>query len=255
MDEGSQGRLCCLDNNHTHFILVDDGTHGCYGVEIPLRTRLEKFISEQTMHKEGTAIKTVCVVLEGGPGTLDIQDIVRMESLLTILREEKVGDQRMDVAILQALLKASHNANHNGQENWDHQLKLAVSWNRPEIAETQIFTEDWMWKPSDLYPSLTLSLIEDKPSFVRLFLERGVSLAEYLTWDTLTELYNNTDPSSLIHSKLERQAKAERSKEVTKIELHHVSCVLQDLLGDVTELLYPEAKPKHTWSLAEISIK
>ncbi|PIO15819.1 hypothetical protein AB205_0199650, partial [Aquarana catesbeiana] len=73
MDEGSQGRLCCLDNNHTHFILVDDGTHGCYGVEIPLRTRLEKFISEQTMQRGGTAIKIpiVCVVLEGGPGTLD----------------------------------------------------------------------------------------------------------------------------------------------------------------------------------------
>ncbi|CAI9542481.1 unnamed protein product [Staurois parvus] len=312
MDVGSQGALCCLDNNHTHFILVDDGTHGRYGVEIPLRTRLEKFISEQTMHRGETAIKTVCVVLEGGPGTLDtiynsmcnntpcvivegsgrvadiiaqvvninssritvslikeklknlfsesydnftegqiimwtkkIQDIVRMESLLTILREEKVGDQGMDVAILQALLKASHNADPNSQENWDHQLKLAVSWNWPEIAETQIFTEGWTWKPSDLYPSLTLSLIEDKPSFVRLFLERGVSLAEYLSRDTLTYLYNNTEPSSLIHSKLVRQATSKRSKEVSKIELHHVSHVLQDLLGDLTEPLYPEAKHTH----------
>lgn len=51
MDEEGQGHLTCLDSNHSHFILVDDGTHGRYGVEIPLRTRLEKFISEQT--KEG----------------------------------------------------------------------------------------------------------------------------------------------------------------------------------------------------------
>ncbi|CAI9538518.1 unnamed protein product, partial [Staurois parvus] len=321
MDVGSQGALCCLDNNHTHFILVDDGTHGRYGVEIPLRTRLEKFISEQKCTEDETAIKTVCVVLEGGPGTLDtiyynsmcnntpcvivegsgrvadiiaqvvninsssitvslikeklknlfsesydnftedqiimwtkkIQDIVRMESLLTILREEKVGDQGMDVAILQALLKASHKADPNSQENWNHQLKLAVSWNWPEIVETQMFTEGWTWKPSDLYPSLTLSLIEDKPSFVRLFLERGVSLAEYLTRDTLTYLYNNTEPSSLIHSKLVRQATSKRSKEVSKIELHHVSHVLQDLLGDLTEPLYPEAKRKQ--SLAEVNIK
>ncbi|XP_040195795.1 transient receptor potential cation channel subfamily M member 2-like [Rana temporaria] len=325
MDEGSQGRLCCLDNNHTHFILVDDGTHGRYGVEIPLRTRLEKFISEQTMQRGGTAIKIpiVCVVLEGGPGTLDtiyssmcnntpcvivegsgrvadiiaqvanlsssritinlikeklqnlfsesydsftedqiimwtkkIQDIVRMGSLLTILREQKAGDQGMDVAILQALLKASHNADHNGQENWDHQLKLAVSWNRSDIAETQIFTKDWTWKPSDLYPSLTLSLIEDKPSFVRLFLERGVNLAEYLDRDTLTELYNSTDPSSLIHSKLEREATVEGSKEVvvSTIELHHVSRVLQDLLGDLTEPLYRDAKRKLR-NLAHVNIK
>ncbi|CAI9600320.1 unnamed protein product [Staurois parvus] len=188
--------------------------------------------------------------------TKKIQDIVRMRSLLTILREEKVGDRGMDVAILQALLKASQNADNNGQENWDHQLKLAVSWNRPDIAQTQIFTEDWTWKPSDLYPSLTLSLIEDKPSFVRLFLERGVSLAEYLTRDTLTYLYNNTEPSSLIHSKLEREATVEGSKEIvlSTIELHHVSHVLQDLLGDLTEPLYRESKRKQR-SMVQINIK
>uniref|UniRef100_G1QP26 Transient receptor potential cation channel subfamily M member 2 n=1 Tax=Nomascus leucogenys TaxID=61853 RepID=G1QP26_NOMLE len=72
LDEDGQGNLTCLDSNHSHFILVDDGTHGQYGVEIPLRTRLEKFISEQTKERGGVAIKIpiVCVVLEGGPGTL-----------------------------------------------------------------------------------------------------------------------------------------------------------------------------------------
>ena len=53
MDEGGQGHLTCLDSNHSHFILVDDGTHGRYGVEIPLRTNLEKFISQQTKEKGG----------------------------------------------------------------------------------------------------------------------------------------------------------------------------------------------------------
>lgn len=53
MDEEGQGHLTCLDSNHSHFILVDDGTHGRYGVEIPLRTKLEKFISEQTKEKGG----------------------------------------------------------------------------------------------------------------------------------------------------------------------------------------------------------
>lgn len=53
LDEENQGSLSCLDSNHSHFILVDDGTHGRYGVEIPLRTRLEKFISEQTKVKGG----------------------------------------------------------------------------------------------------------------------------------------------------------------------------------------------------------
>lgn len=53
LDEEGQGNLTCLDCNHSHFILVDDGTHGQYGVEIPLRTQLEKFISEQTKERGG----------------------------------------------------------------------------------------------------------------------------------------------------------------------------------------------------------
>ncbi|XP_076197969.1 transient receptor potential cation channel subfamily M member 2 isoform X2 [Aptenodytes patagonicus] len=218
LDEENQGSLSCLDSNHSHFILVDDGTHGRYGVEIPLRTRLEKFISEQTKVKGGVAIKIpiVCVVLEGGPGTLDtiynaitngipcvivegsgrvadviaqvaslsvpkitialiqkklsvffhdtyelftegklvewtkkIQDIVRSRQLLTIFREGKYGQQDVDVAILQALFKASRNQDHFGRENWDHQLKLAVAWNRVDIARSEIFTDDHEWKSQD----------------------------------------------------------------------------------------------------------
>ena len=35
-----------LDHNHTHFILVDNGTENQFGVEIKLRARLEEHISE-----------------------------------------------------------------------------------------------------------------------------------------------------------------------------------------------------------------
>uniref|UniRef100_A0A667GXH6 Transient receptor potential cation channel subfamily M member 2 n=1 Tax=Lynx canadensis TaxID=61383 RepID=A0A667GXH6_LYNCA len=273
MDEEGQGHLTCLDSNHSHFILVDDGTHGRYGVEIPLRTRLEKFISEQTKERGGVAIKIpiVCVVLEGGPGTLHtiynaitngtpcvvvegsgrvadviaqvaglpisevtisriqqklsvffqevfetltesriaewtkkIQDIVRRRQLLTIFREGKDGQQDVDVAILQALLKASRSHDHFGHENWDHQLKLAVAWNRVDIARSEIFTDERQWKPSELHPVMTAALISNKPEFVKLFLENGVRLKELVTWDTLLYLYQNLDPSCLFHSKLQK---------------------------------------------------
>lgn len=57
MDEEGQGSLTCLDSNHSHFILVDDGTHGRYGVEIPLRTKLEKYISEQRKERGGEWVR------------------------------------------------------------------------------------------------------------------------------------------------------------------------------------------------------
>lgn len=35
-----------MDHNHTHFILVDNGTENQFGAEIKLRARLEEHISE-----------------------------------------------------------------------------------------------------------------------------------------------------------------------------------------------------------------
>lgn len=56
LDEQGQGRLSCLDVNHSHFLLVDDGTHGHYGVEIELRGRLEKLISEKPLGNRGDSV-------------------------------------------------------------------------------------------------------------------------------------------------------------------------------------------------------
>ncbi|XP_043931636.1 transient receptor potential cation channel subfamily M member 2-like [Protopterus annectens] len=64
--DDNQDHLACLDNNHTHFILVDDGTSKKYGGEISLRAALESHISKMG----GTETPLVCIALEGGPGTL-----------------------------------------------------------------------------------------------------------------------------------------------------------------------------------------
>lgn len=41
---------------------------------------------------------------------------------------------------------ASRSHDHFGHENWDHQLKLAVAWNRVDIARSEIFTDERQWK-------------------------------------------------------------------------------------------------------------
>lgn len=46
------GRDCPLDPNHTHFILADDGTSGMYGMEIGLRSELERAISNSPTGSE-----------------------------------------------------------------------------------------------------------------------------------------------------------------------------------------------------------
>ena len=41
-----------LDPNHSHFIMVDDGSQNIFGTEIPFRIMLEKAISEFRTSKE-----------------------------------------------------------------------------------------------------------------------------------------------------------------------------------------------------------
>ncbi|XP_078514895.1 transient receptor potential cation channel subfamily M member 2-like isoform X2 [Lissotriton helveticus] len=358
----NQGRLCCLDNNHSHFILVDNGTQGMYGVEIPLRTKLEQFICKQTMKKEGRKgvqvsgaevvqqnrseretqldtehgavssrvgsteadikIPIVCVVLEGDPGNLDtiqssminnipcivvegsgrvadliaevadmdpskitialirkklcrlfqdafsekaiiectkkIQDIVRMSELLTVFREDQNGAEDVDVVILQAPQKASQRMDHMENENWTYHLELAVLWNRLDLAKNHIFNSGWSWKPEDLYPALTLALVENRPNFVQLFLDQGVSLQDYLTEETLTHLYDTLEPKNLFRRKLEKIKKVNNEtlegvkqegvkKEGVKkegVNLHHVGKALKSLLGKFIKPLYSTTEPR-----------
>lgn len=63
-----------LDTNHTHYILVDNGTFREFGTEIKFRGVFEKFVSMMRTGEDGdsssTHVPVVSIVVEGGPGTL-----------------------------------------------------------------------------------------------------------------------------------------------------------------------------------------
>ncbi|XP_053128524.1 transient receptor potential cation channel subfamily M member 7 isoform X2 [Hemicordylus capensis] len=64
-------KLNVLNNLHSHFILVDDGTVGKYGAEEKLRRELEKTISLQRIHARiGQGVPVVALIFEGGPNVI-----------------------------------------------------------------------------------------------------------------------------------------------------------------------------------------
>ncbi|XP_070809795.1 transient receptor potential cation channel subfamily M member 7 isoform X2 [Pituophis catenifer annectens] len=64
-------KLNVLNNLHSHFILVDDGTVGKYGAEVKLRRELEKTISQQRIHARiGQGVPVVALIFEGGPNVV-----------------------------------------------------------------------------------------------------------------------------------------------------------------------------------------
>ncbi|XP_070693966.1 transient receptor potential cation channel subfamily M member 2 [Pempheris klunzingeri] len=332
IDIKGQGRLSCLDNNHTHFLLVDDGTQGHYGVEIELRSRLEKCISGKRLgNKEtGVTIPVVCVVLDGGPGTLNtiynamlngtpcvilegsgriadvianvvglpvsrvtialihqllkkffgqeyerfpdpsiiewtkkIQDIIRMSHLLTVFTVSEDDHSDVDVAILQALLKASRTNESLGIEIWKRQLELAIAWNRVDIAKTEIFTEESQWKSSDLHWAMFSALVGNKPQFVSLLLENGVSLREFLQdEETLCELYKQLPSCFFLRKLAKRVHSSYRSRRRRAIHIRarahsgevismtHVSDEVRHLLGSFTQPLYPPSTLTNHFNLS-----
>lgn len=94
---------------------------------------------------------------------------------------------------------------------------------------------------------MTAALISNKPEFVKLFLENGLRLKEFVTWDTLLYLYKNLDPSCLFHCKLQKVLAEEPERvacapALPAVQMHHVAQVLRELLGDSTQLLYPRPR-------------
>uniref|UniRef100_A0AAY5KTH2 non-specific serine/threonine protein kinase n=1 Tax=Esox lucius TaxID=8010 RepID=A0AAY5KTH2_ESOLU len=64
-------KLNVLNNHHSHFLLVDDGTVGKYGAEVKLRRKLEKHINLQRIHARiGQGVPVVALILEGGPNVI-----------------------------------------------------------------------------------------------------------------------------------------------------------------------------------------
>uniref|UniRef100_A0A673AYX6 non-specific serine/threonine protein kinase n=1 Tax=Sphaeramia orbicularis TaxID=375764 RepID=A0A673AYX6_9TELE len=64
-------KLNVLNNLHSHFLLVDDGTVGKYGAEVKLRRDLEKHINLQRIHARiGQGVPVVALIFEGGPNVI-----------------------------------------------------------------------------------------------------------------------------------------------------------------------------------------
>lgn len=312
-----------LDPNHTHFVLVDNGTQHQFGVEIPFRARMEKSIATMKTNTGKNAsvyVPVVLLVLEGGPGTLEtahqavanntpiviVQGSGRAADILAYAYQNSIGEEigatdqegktkkitqtifdasveaeirnqveenfgkknlmthcemvketlknrdlitvfefsiggrgsskDIDRAILQALLRA------NKDQIFD-QLKLALAWNRIDIAKSEIFTDDRFIQPSMLFEIMQSALILNRVTFVELLMDNGVNLKDFLTKKRLLKLYNHRDlydSSSHMMQEINKNTqlyqlldKIRRKNGNEKyISLVDVGCLIQDLIGD-----------------------
>ncbi|XP_057301332.1 transient receptor potential cation channel subfamily M member 7-like [Hydractinia symbiolongicarpus] len=285
----------CLDNNHTHFLLVDSGLINRYGGEIAFRGALEKCIRKMEIDKNRAhfGVPGVQLVLEGGPNTVltvyeaitqeppmpvvvikgsgraadllafaqglaqgsgplfEMADVVEHGQLISMIEQffpelDSTGTKavylnilkcvekkefitvfqmdegrEIDEAILTAFLKGKNIRSCD-------QLNLAMLWNRADIARSQIFVEGVKWTEAELNDAMKCALWRNKPEFVELLLEHGVSMARFLTIERLEDLYNSRATKS---SNIVRTLLGDEKCNKGIIKLSDVSWVLKKLLG------------------------
>ncbi|XP_057173204.1 transient receptor potential cation channel subfamily M member 5 [Ursus arctos] len=182
-----------------------------------------------------------------------LQNITSHPHLLTVHDFEQEGSEELDTVILKALVKACKSHSQEAQDYLD-ELKLAVAWDRVDIARSEIFNGDVEWKSCDLEEVMMDALVSDKPEFVRLFVDNGADVGDFLTYGRLQRLYRSAPPKSLLFDLLQRKHEegrltlaglgAQQAREPPvgppAFSLHEVSRLLKDFLHDACRGLYQE---------------
>uniref|UniRef100_A0A665UN26 Transient receptor potential cation channel subfamily M member 4-like n=1 Tax=Echeneis naucrates TaxID=173247 RepID=A0A665UN26_ECHNA len=147
--------------------------------------------------------------------------------------------------VLLCFSASKHRASVNASP-YSEELKLAVAWNRVDIAKSELFNGDIHWRYDDLEESMTDALINDKPQFVRLFTENGLNILDYLTYGRLESLYRSVADGTLLYyllhrHLLERLGTTVNNMKILVFALILVSRVLELLMGDVCKPFYYDA--------------
>ncbi|XP_054625442.1 transient receptor potential cation channel subfamily M member 4-like [Dunckerocampus dactyliophorus] len=185
--------------------------------------------------------------------------IYNNKDLITIYHGEQEGPNDFDTVLLKALVGATKQRASVDHSPYNEELKLAVTWNRVDIAKSELFNGDIQWRYEDLEDSMTDALINDKPQFVRLFTENGLNILDYLTYGRLESLYRSVADGTLLYQLLQRRlverlgtphsqdsphkvtAESIQRGPVTELSLFEVSRVLELLMGDICQPFYYDA--------------
>ncbi|XP_057617012.1 transient receptor potential cation channel subfamily M member 4 isoform X3 [Chionomys nivalis] len=177
---------------------------------------------------------------KGDPEVLQaqVERIMTRKELLTIYSTED-GAEEFETIVLRALVKACGSSEASAYLD---ELRLAVAWNRVDIAQSELFRGDIQWRSFHLEASLMDALLNDRPEFVRLLISHGLSLGHFLTPLRLAQLYSAVSPNSLIRSLLDQAAHSGGGRippiKDGAIEFH-VGQVLRTLLGETCAPRFP----------------
>nr|CAD7395366.1 unnamed protein product [Timema cristinae] len=142
--------------------------------------------------------------------------------------------QELDQTILTALFKSQHLSP-------SEQLSLALTWNRVDIARSEIFVYGQEWPPGALDEAMMQALEHDRTDFVKLLLENGVSMKKFLSIPRLEELYNTKQGPTNTLGYILRDVRPHIPRGYI-YTLHDIGLVINKLMGGAYRASYTRRK-------------
>ncbi|XP_072379429.1 transient receptor potential cation channel trpm isoform X4 [Diabrotica undecimpunctata] len=167
----------------------------------------------------------------------ELMQCVENKHLITVFRIADKYDQKpqeLDQIILTALFKSQHLSP-------TEQLSLALTWNRADIARSEIFVYGQEWPPGALEDAMIKALEHDRCDFVKLLLENGVSMRKFLTIPRLENLYNSKQGPSNTLGYILRDVRPHIPPGYI-YTLHDIGLVINKLMGGAYRALYTRRK-------------
>lgn len=156
----------------------------------------------------------------------ELLECTKNKNLITVFRIQDrtdVDSQELDQTILTALFKSQHLSP-------PEQLSLALTWNRVDIAKSEIFVYGQEWPLGSLDEAMMQALEHDRIDFVKLLLENGVSMKKFLTIPRLEELYNTKHGPANTLGFILRDVRPHIPKGYV-YTLHDIGLVINKLMG------------------------
>ncbi|XP_037946393.1 transient receptor potential cation channel trpm-like isoform X3 [Teleopsis dalmanni] len=186
----------------------------------------------------GTIQKTFEVAMDQAEKLYqELLQCTRNKNLITVFRiqEKPEGEaQELDQTILTALFKSQHLSP-------PEQLSLALTWNRVDIARSEIFVYGQEWPHGALDEAMMQALEHDRIDFVKLLLENGVSMKKFLTIPRLEELYNTKHGPANTLGYILRDVRPHIPKGYI-YTLHDIGLVINKLMGGAYRSYYTRRK-------------
>ncbi|XP_071505230.1 transient receptor potential cation channel subfamily M member 3-like [Diadema antillarum] len=157
---------------------------------------------------------------------------MKNKELITVFCLGTEGVEDFDLAILTALLKAQ-------AKSYSDQLNLALSWNRVDIAKTQIFVHGRDWPEGVLDQVMMEALANNQVEFVELMKDNGVNMHKFLTMARLEELYNTKQgPANTLPYLVKDVGK--HHHHLQKYSLYDMGMVFENLMGGTYQSSYTD---------------